>query len=64
MAESFISSRGISMKPLAGRMSVSGVSTRPNTSERGSLLSTSFSEIKASLISNQRNRSLLSSATS
>ena len=64
MAASFISSRGISMKLLAGRMSVFGAHTRPNTSEPGSSRSTSFSEIKTSLIWNRRTRSCLSSATS
>jgi hypothetical protein len=63
MAASFISSRGISMKRLAGRMSVFGAHIRPNTSEPGSSRSTLFSEIKALLISNPRGRSSLSSAT-
>jgi len=57
MAASFIFSRGISMKLLEGRMSVFGLCTLPNTSEPGSSRSTSFSEIKASLISNPRSRS-------
>ena len=36
LAASFISSRGISMKLLAGRIPVFGAHTRPNTSESGS----------------------------
>ena len=58
VAEFSISSRAISTKLSAGRTSVSAVRIRPNTSEPGSSRSTSFSEIRTSLILNRGTEAL------
>ena len=64
MVASSIFSHAICTRQSAERIFVSGESIRLNTFEPGSLLSTSFSEIRTSLISNPRSKSSLFSVSS